>query len=76
MRPDGSPSSLRDALSAGWRELALYLAAGGVYIAIGVTFPEFLFSWAVAAGWLLACIVLLPLLVRFVRTALVRTGRR
>ena len=42
--------SLRDALAAGWRELALYLAAGVVYVAIGVAFPEFLFSWFVAAG--------------------------
>ena len=67
VRADGSPSSLRDALATGWRELALYLATGVVYIAIGVTFPEFLFSWAVAAGYLLACVVLLPALVRLAR---------
>jgi hypothetical protein len=67
VRPDGSPSSLRDALTGGWRELALYAAAGVVYIAIGVAFPEFLFSWAVGAGYLLACVVVLPALVRLAR---------
>jgi hypothetical protein len=67
VRPDGSPPSLRDALTAGWRELALYVAAGVVYVAIGVAFPEFLFAWAVAAGYLLACVVLLPALVRLAR---------
>ena len=61
MRPDGSPSSLRNALAAGWRELALYVAAGVVYVAIGVAFPEFLFSWVVAAGYLLGCVVAPPL---------------
>ena len=68
MRPDGSPSSIRDALAVGRDELALYLAAGVVYVAVGVTFPEFLFSWVVGAGYLLLSVVLLPLLVRFVRT--------
>jgi hypothetical protein len=67
VRPDGSPPSLRDALTAGWRELGLYVAAGVVYVAIGVAFPEFLFAWAVAAGYLLACVVLLPALVRLAR---------
>jgi hypothetical protein len=65
---DGSPSSLRDALAAGWRELALYVAAGVVYIAIGVAFPEFLFSWPVAAGYLVTCVVLLPAAVHWART--------
>jgi len=64
VRGDGSPPTLRDALAAGRRELALYLAAGVVYVAIGVTFPELLFSWVVAAGYLLLCVVVLPLLVR------------
>ena len=59
--------SLRDALAAGWRELALYLAAGVVYVAIGVAFPEFLFSWFVAVGYLLLCAVALPALVRLFR---------
>ncbi len=64
VRGDGAPDSLRGALAAGWRELALYLAAGVVYIAIGVNVPEFLFSWVVAAGYLLLCVVALPKLAR------------
>jgi uncharacterized membrane protein (DUF485 family) len=67
VRPDGSPSSLRAALESGWRELALYVGAGVVYVAIGVAFPEFLFSWVVAAGYLLGCIVVLPALARLAR---------
>ena len=67
MRPDGSPSGLREALAGGWRELALYVAAGFLYIAIGVAFPEFLFTWVVAAGYLLLCVVLLPALLRLAR---------
>jgi hypothetical protein len=55
---------LRSALRAGWRELALYLAAGVVYITIGVAFPEFLFTWIVAVAYLLVCVVALPALVR------------
>jgi hypothetical protein len=58
---------LREALAAGWRELALYLAAGVAYVAIGVAFPEFLFSWFVAAAYLLVCVVALPALVRRLR---------
>jgi hypothetical protein len=46
------------------RELALYLAAGVVYVAIGVAVPEFLFSWYVAAAYLLLCVVALPWLAR------------
>ena len=63
MREDGSPSRLREALAAGWRELALYLAAGVAYVAIGVVFPDFLFAWAVGVGFLLLCVVVLPVLV-------------
>jgi uncharacterized membrane protein (DUF485 family) len=62
--PEGTQRGLREALAAGWRELALYVAAGVVYVAIGVAFPEFLFSWVVAAGYLLVCVVALPALVR------------
>jgi hypothetical protein len=58
---------LRETVEAGWRELALYLVAGIVYVAIGVTAVEFLFSWFVAAGYLLICVVALPALVRRVR---------
>jgi hypothetical protein len=57
----------RDALAAGWRELALYLAAGVGYVAIGAAFPEFLFSWYVAVAYLLLCVVALPALVRRLR---------
>jgi hypothetical protein len=67
VRPDGSPAGLREALADGRRELALYVVAGVVYIAIGVAFPEFLFSWLVAAGYLLVCVVVLPALVRAFR---------
>ena len=52
---------------AGWRELGLYVAAGAVYVGIGVAVPEFLFSWVVAAGYLLVCLVVLPALVRRLR---------
>jgi hypothetical protein len=64
VREDGAPRELREALRAGWRELALYLAAGVVYVAIGVAVPELLFSWVVAAGYLLLCVVVLPSVVR------------
>jgi hypothetical protein len=67
VRPDGSPSSLREALASGRRELALYFSAGALYVAIGVAAVEFLFMWFVAAGYLLATVVLLPYLVRRVR---------
>ena len=68
VRRDGSPSSLREGLAAGGRrELALYLGAGALYVAIGVNVPEFLFSWVVAAAYLLLCIVALPALARRVR---------
>ena len=67
MRADGAPSSLREALARGRRELALYLGAGALYVAIGVAVPEFMFSWVVAAGYLLAVVVALPFLVRRLR---------
>jgi len=67
VRPDGSPSGFREALADGWRQLALYVAAGVAYIAIGVAVPEFMFTWVVAAGYLVLCVVLLPALVRVVR---------
>ena len=51
---------LREAVVAGWRELVLYLVAGVAYVAIGVTAVEFLFSWFVAAGYLLLCVVVVP----------------
>jgi hypothetical protein len=60
VREDGSPSRLRDALTAGRRELALYLATGVAYVAVGVAFPEILF---VCIAFLLVCVVVLPELV-------------
>jgi hypothetical protein len=60
VRGERAQPSLRGALQRGWRELALYLAAGVVYVAIGVAVPEFLFSWIVAASYLLLCVVALP----------------
>jgi hypothetical protein len=63
VRPDGAPSRLRDAIANGRRELALYLAAGVIYVAVGVAKPEFLFSWVVAAGYLLLVVVALPFVV-------------
>ena len=67
MRPDGAPSRVRDALAAGRRELVLYLAAAVVYVAVGVAKPEFLFTWVVAAGYLLLAVVALPFVVRRLR---------
>lgn len=67
MRVDGSPSRLREALGAGRPELALYLAAGVAYVAIGVAFPEFLFAWVVAVAFLLVSVVVLPALVTRLR---------
>jgi hypothetical protein len=64
VRRDGSPSDLRAGLAAGRRELALYLAAGVLYVAIGVSFPEFMFSWVVAAAFLVVCVVVVPAVVR------------
>ena len=45
-------------------ELVWYLLAGVVYVAIGVAFPDFLFSWVTAAAYLLLVMWLLPALVR------------
>ena len=67
MRPDGAPSNLREALARGRRELALYLAAGAIYVGIGVAAPEFLFTWVVAAGYLLLVVVALPFVIRRLR---------
>jgi hypothetical protein len=67
VRDDGSPSRLREALAAGRRELLLYIAAGVAYVAIGVAFPEFLFAWVVAVGFLLVSVVVLPALVSRLR---------
>jgi hypothetical protein len=68
VREDGSPSGLRVALAAGRRELMLYLATGAAYVALGVAFPELLFAWVVSVGFLLICVVILPALVRHLRS--------
>ena len=68
MREDGSPSGLREALAVGRRELVLYLSAGVAYVALGVAFPELLFAWVVCLGFLLASVVVLPALVRRLRS--------
>ena len=49
------------------RTLALYLAAGGVWVAIGVFVPAFMFSWPVTVAYLLVVVWLLPELVRRLR---------
>ena len=67
MRRDGSPSTVREALAGGRRELVLYLVAAAIYIAIGVAVPEFLFTWVVAAGFLLLVVAIVPYVVRRLR---------
>jgi hypothetical protein len=49
------------------KELALYLAAGVVYVALGVAVPELLFSWIEGAAYLLVAVWLLPALVARLR---------
>ena len=46
------------------RELGGYVLAGVVYVALGLAFPSFLFSWIVAAAYLLVAIWLIPAGVR------------
>ena len=41
------------------KELALYVAAGVVYIALGVAVPELMFSWIEGAVYLLVAVWLL-----------------
>jgi putative Ca2+/H+ antiporter (TMEM165/GDT1 family) len=49
------------------RELALYVAAGALYVAIGVFVPEVLLAWPVGAAFLLVAVWLLPAAVRRLR---------
>jgi putative Ca2+/H+ antiporter (TMEM165/GDT1 family) len=44
------------------KELALYVAAGAVYVALGVAVPELLFSWVEGAAFLLLAVWVLPAL--------------
>jgi hypothetical protein len=67
VREDGSPTAFREALAVGRGELALYLGTGVTYVALGVAFPELLFAWIVAVGFLLVSVVVLPALVHHLR---------
>jgi hypothetical protein len=49
------------------RELALYLAAAAAYIALGVAFPDVLWSWVEGAAFLLVAVWLLPAAIRRLR---------
>jgi hypothetical protein len=42
------------------KELALYVAAGVVYVVLGVAIPELLFSWIEGAVFLLLAVWVLP----------------
>jgi hypothetical protein len=48
-------------------ELAVYLGAAAVYVALGVAVPELLFSWVEGAAFLLFAVWLLPAFVRRLR---------
>jgi hypothetical protein len=48
-------------------ELALYVAAGIAYIALGVAVPELLFSWVEGAAFLLLAAWVLPALLERLR---------
>jgi hypothetical protein len=49
------------------RELAVYIAAGVAYVALGVAVPELLFSWAEGAAFLLLAVWVLPALLERLR---------
>ena len=49
------------------RDLLLYAAAGVVYIAVGVAFPNFLLAWPVGVAYLLVAVWIVPELVRRLR---------
>lgn len=55
------------------RTLALYVAAGVVYVAIGVNFPDFLYSSVVAVLYLVTVCWALPEGIRRLRA---RSGRQ
>jgi hypothetical protein len=46
------------------RELGLYAAAGVAYIALGVAFPDLLWSWVEGAAFLVLAVWAVPALVR------------
>ncbi len=47
----------------GWLTLALYVAAGGAYIAISVFFPDAILSWIEGAAFLLLVVAAIPILI-------------
>ena len=49
------------------RELALYLGAGLVYVALGLLWPDALLSWVEGAGFLLLAVWILPAVGRRLR---------
>jgi hypothetical protein len=49
------------------KELSVYLAAAAAYIALGVAFPDLLFSWVEGTAFLLVCVWLLPAAIRRLR---------
>jgi hypothetical protein len=49
------------------KELALYVATGVTYIALGIAVPELLFSWVEGAAFLLIGVWLLPALLERLR---------
>ena len=49
------------------RDLALYAAGGIVYVCIGAFVPDFLFSWVVAAAFLVAWVLVVPAAIRLIR---------
>jgi hypothetical protein len=51
------------------RTLALYVAAGVVYVAVGVAFPGFLYSSVVAAAYLVVAVWVIPEAIRHRRQA-------
>ncbi|HEU6446566.1 MAG TPA: hypothetical protein VFL61_16045 [Gaiellaceae bacterium] len=46
------------------RELALYLVAAVLYIALGVAYPSLLFSWVEGTAFLLLAVWIVPAFVR------------
>ena len=49
------------------RELALYVVAATIYVAVGVAFPEFLLAWPAGAAYLLVAAWLVPAALRRLR---------
>lgn len=49
------------------KELALYLAAGVIYVVLGVAWPDLLLSWVEGAGFLLLAVWAVPAVVRRLR---------